>query len=285
MNFKQLIARKEPLLAANVTSALSAKLAAAAGLQALYLGGGPLGYLNCGTEANIALQELITVGLDVRAVTDLPLALDGTCGWGDPMHMHRTIGLSEAAGFCAIEIEDQPLPKRAHHHIGIEHLIPTELMVAKVKECLAARRNPDFVIIARSNAARCESVDEAVRRGEAYHKAGADMLFILPGKPEDIRFLGERLPAPLMFMTNNGGFESLSMSLSDMAGLGYKYIVDPMTPVLAMHKALKSCYDAMGRMAVDPLLGPGGHASEHQALNRSIDLESLLAIERATVER
>ena len=81
------------------------------------------------------------------------------------MHMHRTIGMSEAAGFAAIEIEDQLVPKRAHHHAGIEHMIPAELMAAKVKEAVAARRNPDFLIIGRTNAVRASTMDDALRRG------------------------------------------------------------------------------------------------------------------------
>ena len=112
-----------PVVAPNVFNALTARLAEAAGFQALYLGGGPLGYLKCITEANISLPEMVDVGIEIRTTSRLPLVLDGTCGWGDPMHMHRTIAMSEAAGFAGIEIEDQPLPKRAHHHIGIEHLI------------------------------------------------------------------------------------------------------------------------------------------------------------------
>jgi methylisocitrate lyase len=77
--------------------------------------------------------------VDIGAVSSLPLIFDAACGFGDPMRMHRTIGMAEAAGFAAIEIEDQLVPKRAHHHIGIEHMIPLELMAAKVREASAAR--------------------------------------------------------------------------------------------------------------------------------------------------
>ena len=86
------------------------------------------------------------------------------------MHIHRTIGMAEAAGFAAIEIEDQLMPKRAHHHVGIEHMIPLELMAAKVREAVAARRDPDFLIIARTNAMRASNFDDALRRGEAYRR-------------------------------------------------------------------------------------------------------------------
>ncbi len=283
-SFKKMLEGGKPVIAPNVYSALTAKLAEQAGFEALYLGAGPLGYLRCITEANISLPEMVDVGIEVRSVCSLPLILDGTCGWGDPMHIHRTMGMSEAAGFCAIEIEDQPMPKRAHHHIGIEHLIPTELMEAKIREAVRARQNPDFVIIGRTNAARCHSIDEALRRGEAYHKAGSDMLFVLPKKPEDVEYLARRLPPPLMLMTLTGGLDTIPFSLDEMAKLGYRFIVDPMTPVLAVHRAMQETYRAMAAYKANPILTDGFQA-EHDALNRSINLEAMLAVERETVER
>ncbi|MEO5671080.1 MAG: isocitrate lyase/PEP mutase family protein [Ramlibacter sp.] len=283
-SFLQMIQGPRAVVAPNVFNALSARMAEAAGFTALYLGGGPLGYLKCITEANLSLPEMVDVGIEIRTACRLPLVLDGTCGWGDPMHMHRTIAMSEAAGFAGIEIEDQPLPKRAHHHIGIEHLIDQDLMVAKIREAVRARSNPDFVIIGRTNAARCATVDEAIRRGEAYKRAGADMVFALPKNMDQVETLARRLPAPLMFMTLDGGMESLPASIDEMSAMGYKFIVDPMTPVLAFHKAMKASYEAMAKGVGDPILA-GRHKAEHEALNISIDLEKLLAIERATVER
>src|SRR5438132_13425985 len=103
------------------------------------------------------------MAVEIGAVSSLPLIFDAACGFGDPMHMHRTIGMTEAAGFAAIEIEDQLMPKRAHHHIGIEHMIPLELMAAKVREAVAARRNPEFLVIARTSAMRACPMHDAVR--------------------------------------------------------------------------------------------------------------------------
>jgi 2-methylisocitrate lyase-like PEP mutase family enzyme len=283
-SFCRMIEAGQTVVAPNVWCALTAKMAEAEGFKCLYLGGGPLGYLRCVTEANMSLPEMVDVGLEVRSASTLPLVLDGTCGWGDPMHLHRTMNMSEAAGFAGIEVEDQPMPKRAHHHIGIEHLIPQELMVAKIREMVRARRDPDFVIIGRTNAARCATVDEALRRGEAYKKAGADMLFVLPKTNDDIEYLAKRLPSPLMYMTLTGGFDSMPYSVEEMGKMGYRFLVDPMTPVLAVHHAMRESYRAMKNMVPDPLLR-GAFKQEHEALNLSMDLEKLLAIERGTVER
>src|SRR6266404_2081762 len=175
-----------------------ARLAEEAGFKALYLSGGSLGWLKCITEANLTLPELAAVALDMRAVCRLPIVLDAGGGWGDPVHVHRTIALAEAAGFAAIELEDQVLPRRVEHHVGIDHLVPTEFMLEKIKAALAARSDPDLVIIARTNARRTDGLDEAIRRGEAFHKAGADMLFSFTRNPEEVRMVGERLPPPLM---------------------------------------------------------------------------------------
>ena len=93
------------------------------GVQGGRSSGGSLGWLKCVTEANLTLPELAAVALDMRAVCRLPIVLDAGGGWGDPVHVHRTIALAEAAGFAAIEIEDQLLPRRVEHHVGVDHLI------------------------------------------------------------------------------------------------------------------------------------------------------------------
>ena len=115
---KELIAGDELILAPVALSPIMARQAEDIGFKAVYLSGGSLGWVKCVTEANLALPELAAVALDIRSVTDIPMVLDAGGGWGDPAHVHRTVTMSEAAGFDAIEIEDQFLPRRFHHHIG-----------------------------------------------------------------------------------------------------------------------------------------------------------------------
>src|SRR6266545_5972238 len=223
-----------PVTAPLVLNPLMARMAEAAGFPAGYLGGGSTGYAKVGLEANLNVTEMCQAALDIGAVSSLPLILDGACGYGDPMHMHRTIGMSEAAGFEAIEIEDQLVPKRAHHHIGIEHMIPAKLMAAKVTEAVAARRHPDFLIIARTNAMRASTMDDALRRGEAYKKAGADVVLLsMAHKPEQLRAIADRLGGPLMYLAGRGGLAGAGLTLRDLGDLGYKIVADPSTPLLA----------------------------------------------------
>lgn len=280
---RALFAAEMPVVAPLVLNPLMARIAEQAGARALYLGGGSMGYLTGVTEANLSLTEMVHAGLDIRVASTLPLILDGACGWGDPMHMHRTIGLAEAAGFAAIEIEDQILPKRAHHHVGREHIVPAELMVAKIGEAVSARRNPGFLIIARTNAARTDSLDEALRRGEAMSRAGADVLFVLAHGPEQLRIIGERLPRPLMHMTSSAGLAGMGLSLAELGGMGFQLVVDPSTPFLAMHRALRDAYAAMLADVPQPVAGLDGQA-EQERVHRTIGLAALLEIERRTVE-
>jgi 2-methylisocitrate lyase-like PEP mutase family enzyme len=274
-----------PVTAPLVLNPLMARMAQAAGFDAGYLGGGATGYQKVALEANLNLTEMCQAALDIRSVSSLPLILDGACGYGDPMHMHRTIGMAEAAGFAAIEIEDQVVPKRAHHHAGIEHMIPVELMAAKVREAVAARRGPDFLVIGRTNAMRASDMDDALRRGEAYRNAGADVLLLsMAHRPEQLRAIAERLGGPLMYLAPRGGLAGSGMTLGDLGRLGYKIVADPSTPLLAAYVAWKQVYEDLAdgfgaRTATRPDWGP----VEHDML-RVIDLEKLLAIERATVE-
>ena len=113
----------------------------------------------------------------------------------------------------AIEIEDQLLPRRVEHHVGIDNLVPTEFFVKKLKEALAARTDPDLVIVARTNARRTPGgMDEVVRRGAAFAEAGADMVFCFTRNPEEMRIVSERVPHPLMTFAPVDGFATSALS-------------------------------------------------------------------------
>jgi 2-methylisocitrate lyase-like PEP mutase family enzyme len=284
MQFRDMLSGTTAYLAPAVFNPLSAKLAEQAGFKMLYLGGGALGYVKCGLEANLNLTEVVQAGVEIRGASTLPLILDAACGFGDPMHMHHTIGLAEAAGFCAIEIEDQLIPKRAHHHIGIEHMIPRELMVAKVQEAVRARRNPDFVIIARTNAVRQTGMEDAVARGLAYREAGAEMLYITPRNPEEARRIAHRLPPPFMFSYEGGENAGAGLTLNELAALGYR-VLTVATTALPFHRAMKQTYEAIARGEPNPVMAGTTRKAEQAALHQTLGFDALIAIEKATVEK
>lgn len=283
---RELIRGDDLVVAPLVLNPMMARMAQAAGFKAGYLSGGSLGWYKCVTEANITLPEMATLCMDLRAAADLPIVLDAGGGWGDPVHMHRTIALTQAAGFAGIEIEDQVLPRRLEHHLGIEHLIPIELMLGRIAEALAARTDPDLVIIARTNAVRGPGmgVDEAIRRGEAFHKAGADMLFIFAQKAEDLRRIGERLPPPLMLFLPRDGLNNFGLSAAELAKLGYRLGASPGNALAATVKAVRQSYDSLAKGETDPFLGAGGAEREMKAAQQTSGFDRLVAIERRTMK-
>ena len=282
---KELVRGDDLVVAPVALNPIMARLAEQAGFKAIYLSGGSLGWLKCVTEANLTLPELAEVALDMRTVCKLPIILDAGGGWGDPAHMHRTIAMTEAAGLAAIELEDQLLPRHFEHHIGNENLVTLDLVVKKIQEAVAARTDPNLIIIGRTNARRLHGLDEALRRAEALKKAGADMLFIHARDADEMRTIGERLPAPLMTFAPPDGFAEFSLKQRDLAKLGYRIAASSGTAFAAMHKALKQSYECLARDTLDPFLGRGGAEQEMKEAHKTCDLARFLEIEKRTMKR
>lgn len=280
---RKLIDGPDLVIAPVALNPLMARIAVEAGFRAVYMSGGSLGWVKCGTEATITLPEMAEIAMEMRTVSDVPIVLDAGGGWGDPAHIHRTIAMTEAAGFDAIEIEDQLLPRRFHHHIGIEHLVPQEFMVTKIREAVAARKDPNLVIVGRTNTLRVTDLDDALRRGEAYKEAGADMIFIHTRNPEEMRIIGERLPAPLMIFAPEDGYAASPMSPADLAGLGFRLAASSGSAFVAMYKAIRQSYECLANGTIDPFLGSGGTVAEMKEARRTAGLDELLKIEKRTM--
>ena len=284
-SLRTMIEQPEPVVATLVSNPLMARLAEQAGFRALYLGGGMLGYSKVVLEANLNITELTQAGIDIKAVCELPLILDGATGFGDPMHMHRTIPMAEAAGFAAIEIEDQLVPKRAHHHVGTEHMIPAELMAAKVREAVAARRSDEFLIVARTNGIRSTDFEDAIARAAAYKEAGADLLMLGPRNEADIRAIADRLGGPFQILVPAGGVGALGMTVEELGELGFKLLIDAAKPMLVAFRAWKELYETTADDLSSPALSSDDARRLAGELNEAVGIERLLEIERATVER
>jgi 2-methylisocitrate lyase-like PEP mutase family enzyme len=287
-SLRPLLERPAPARAPLVLDPLMARMAQEAGFEAVYLGGGGLGYARTFLEANLTVTEMAQAGIDIGAATDLPIILDGACGWGDAMHLQRTIALAEAAGFAAIELEDQPYPKRAGHHAGEDHTIPAGEMEAKLRSAAEARRDPEFLIIARTNVA-ADDPDEAVRRCDAYRQAGADVLLPVTGAvrdPEVVVRVGQELGPPLVYLAPPGGLAHTGLSLQDLHSAGYRLVVDAMSLHLVVFEALKAGYRELSQdgFAIQPERSAAEWWALVAAVNEAVGLEKLLAIERGAAE-
>jgi methylisocitrate lyase len=180
--FRAALAAEKPLQIAGAINAYAAKLAEAAGFRVIYLSGGGVAANSLGIP-DLGISTMEDVLIDVRRITDacpLPLLVDIDTGWGSAFSIARTIRQMIKAGAAAVHIEDQVGAKRCGHRPGKE-LVPPEEMADRIKAAadakIAARTDPDFVIMARTDALAIEGLDRAIQRAQAYVAAGADMIF------------------------------------------------------------------------------------------------------------
>ena len=163
---------------------LTARLAEKCGFNMVALGGYAMGAHTAITEPLMSLEDVAHITRSVALVSNLPVMVDGGAGWGDPLHVMHTIKVLEQAGAASIHIEDQYFPKRARYHMGVEEIISMEEMVKKIHAAANARQDPDFAIVARTDAMRTHGYAEGVRRANEYVKAGADLIMLFPDNEE-----------------------------------------------------------------------------------------------------
>ena len=170
-----------------------------------------------------------------------PLIADADTGYGGLLNMRHTVRGYEAAGAAAIQLEDQEFPKKCGHTPG-RRVIPMADMVRKIQVAVDSRTSKDFLIIARTDARTTLGLDEALRRAEAYARAGADLLFVeSPETQEEMRRIGESFDVPLVAnMVEKGRTPVLTRD--ELAGLGYKLAIFPVTALLAGVQAMTQVY-------------------------------------------
>jgi methylisocitrate lyase len=217
-------------------SPLVAKLVAEIGFEGVYVSGAALSAdLGLPDIGLTTLTEVAERGRQIAAVTDLPTLIDADTGFGEPMNAARTITLLEDAGLAGCHLEDQVNPKRCGHLDG-KAVVPTVDMVKRLRAAVAARRDPDFVICARTDAAGIEGIDAAIERAKQYADAGADLIFTeaLTGPQEFEKFRAAMDGVPLLAnMTEFGKSELLTTS--QLTDIGYNVVIYPVTTLrLAM---------------------------------------------------
>ena len=281
VSLKERIEAGETVFAPLALDALTARIAARAGFHAVYVSGGALGYAHGVSEALLTLTELTDAVRHITAhfrADELAVIVDGGVGFGDAVHMARTIREAEATGAAAIEVEDQVAPKRVSHHRGIEHLVAAEEMAAKIEFAAAARRSDDFLIIARTGAVRNESWEAAVHRANLYQEAGADMLMLMPSTEDQWASAAREINGPLATIT------SLDARSADAwRELGWSLVVDPFTAQVLSVQAVQQAYErfiAEGSTGVDR----DAVFATYRTLAEIAGLNPLYAIEDATTE-
>jgi methylisocitrate lyase len=220
-----------------VFNPLVARLAERAGFKAAYLSGAALSAACAVPDVGLlTATEFADAARAITQAANLPLLCDADTGFGEAMNVERTVQLFEAAGAAGLHLEDQELPKRCGHLSG-KRLVPAETMASKIKAAVAARRDPSFVIIARTDARGVEGFDAAVARAQRYLEAGADGLFpeALESADEFARFT-KHIQAPLLANMTEFG-KSPTLDFAELASFGYKMVL---YPVSALRAALRA---------------------------------------------
>lgn len=224
-------------------NALSARLIERSGFEAIYLSGAALANSTFGLP-DVGLTtstEAAAHAARCAAVTTIPIIMDADTGFGGPENAARTVMEFERAGLSGLHLEDQEFPKRCGHLAG-KQLVPSDEFCAKIAAAFSAKRDPDFLIIARTDARGVTSYDDAVARAHAYLKAGADAIFpeALQTREEFQRFARD-VPATLLANMTEFG-RTPYLTVEEFAAMGYRLVIFPVTlqriAMKAMERAL-----------------------------------------------
>lgn len=216
-------------------SPLVAKLVAELGFEGVYVSGAVLSAdLGLPDIGLTTLTEVAARGAQIAAVTDLPTLIDADTGFGEPLNAARAVTALEDAGLAGCHLEDQVNPKRCGHLDG-KAVVPTAEMVKRLRAAVSARRDPNFVICARTDAASIEGLPAAIERAQAYADAGADLIFTEAlADPDEFERFRAAVDIPLLANMTEFGKSPL-LSTRQLADLGYNAVIFPVTTLrLAM---------------------------------------------------
>jgi methylisocitrate lyase len=246
--FRAALAAEQPLQIAGAINAYSALLAQRAGFRALYLSGAGVANASYGLP-DLGMTSLDDVLVDARRITsraDLPLLVDIDTGWGHAFNIARTVRELARAGVAAVHIEDQVAAKRCGHRPGKE-LVATEEMCDRVRAAADAKPDPDFVLLARTDAAASEGVPAAIARAQAYLAAGADMIFAEAlSSLDDYRQFTAAVKAPVLANLTEFGKTPL-FTVAEMHAAGVAMVLYPLSAFRAGSAATANVYATIRR--------------------------------------
>src|SRR6266404_9049660 len=235
--FRKLIA-KDCVMMPGVPNAAVARQAERVGFEAVYISGAGMANATAGVPdiGLLTLTEVAQLAGYIAKAVEIPAIVDADTGFGGAENVARTIRELESAGLAGCHIEDQEFPKRCGHLAG-KSIVELEEMVGKIKAATGARRDPDFMLIARTDARAVEGFDRAVERAGEYIAAGADAIFpeALQGV-EEFRDFAKEIDAPLLANMTEFGKSPL-LSFHDLMELGYWMVIFPMSAFRVAMKA------------------------------------------------
>jgi len=245
-SFEELLLQKTGILRLpGVYDALSARIAVRARAQAVYMSGFGI------AGASFGLPDIGLLGPDqmaerVRAIAasiaPVPLIADGDNGYGGPANVVQLVRAYQQAGVQCVQLEDQASPKRCGHMEG-KTVVPIGDAVANIRAAVSARQSTSFKIMARTDARQSNGLDEAMRRGEAFLSAGADILFIeAPQSEYELRVIGEHFHGATLVVNQVEGGKTPLLPCRELERLGYRIALYPISALLSVSRTLERVY-------------------------------------------
>jgi carboxyvinyl-carboxyphosphonate phosphorylmutase len=237
--FKRLFQPGKIIVAPGAHDALTAKIIGGLGFDAVYMTGygQAASHLGCPDVGLISYSEMLARADAFVEAAGIPVIADADTGFGNAVNVTRTVRGYEKAGVAVIQLEDQVMPKKCGHMSG-RQVVPVDEMVGKIKAALDARRDPDFMILARTDARTVHGIDEALARGIAYQEAGADIIFIESPETEDeMAKINRKISAFTLANMVEGGRTPL-LPNDKLAALGYNLVIYPTASTYTTTKAM-----------------------------------------------
>jgi 2-methylisocitrate lyase-like PEP mutase family enzyme len=245
---KTLLLRNKLLVAPGCFDGLSARLVEEAGFEAAYLSGGAvarsMGIPDIGL---VTMSEAIERAVQAVSTIKIPIIADADTGYGNAVNLVRTVREFERAGVAAIHIEDQITPKRCGHLEGKE-VVPLAEIEQKIAAALATRTDPDFCIIARTDARAVNGMDDAIARAQAFAKLGVDAIFVeAPQSEEELEEIPRRVPGvPLLVNVFKGG-KTPMLPMERLEKMGYRIAIYPSETQRAAIHAMRNALSTLKR--------------------------------------
>lgn len=246
LELKQKLLSKKMLIAPGIFDLISAKIADRMGFDLLYMTGyGTVAsYLGLPDAGLATYTDMLNRASAFAAATHTPIIADADTGYGGLLNVAHTVKGYESAGLAGIQLEDQEFPKKCGHTPG-RRVIPMPEMVKKIEVAKEAREDPNFLIVARTDARTTLGLDEALIRAQAYYSAGADILFVeSPESVEEMETITSTLKAPTLINNVEGGRTPV-LGRKQLEQMGFKLSIYPATGFLAAGKALQTVYESL----------------------------------------
>ncbi len=282
-----MVERGEFLELPAVYDPLTARIAENAGFRTLYNGGFVTGSFSGISEPLLTMSEQIGAAANIAANVNVPLIMDAGAGWGEPLHTMRTVRECIRNGVAGVHIEDQLFPKRAHYHNYVAHNIPRREFRDKIKLACEQRdrSDPDFIIIARSDACREQGFREAVTRVNLAAEVGADMGLIFPRTPQETVRAPKVCKLPLVYVQSRGNRDGRPLyGFKQLEDMGYAGCIDAILAVCVHYHYLTQAMRELKRSGDYRGMSEAQCVAARQGTEDLIGLEEYYAIERATVE-